>query len=570
MSDAMQVDRVDAVTTAPNAGEDASHRSPPSDLVNDQHHSPNTNNDGACSPKDNTTSISPRDGKEDHRRSEELEDARETKRARTTVKQTTLTAHFSKKDKDSSIGTKKSGVSHNTDSPPISTSTSRDSSTNRDSRSSTKGKGTNNTYAAIKEQLKEIAASTLDAIDEGSYECDGKRYQLRDTVDDMIQKTEYYPPESELKEWRTGGLAKHLKTVGERVWAPLDEHSRGEADVSLSEQSTLEGARYLYAILDSLPDEEGVDKRIGVLNFASAKKPGGGFINGARAQEESIARSSTLYASLMIDVAQKFYELHNKDPRQGYYTHAMIYSPGVQLLKDDTGNWLEPIAVDVLTSPAVNAGIVRRDGRDRKEDQDDAGGSPKDQSNGEDSKHSRTSKPRGKWSWKSASKHKRLTDSEIESAITRTMYERMARLLYLFELQGVKNLVLGSFGTGVFQNKVDIVASLWVELVMKEGARFRWSFDRVLFAVIGDETFKTFQRVFGEKKAVGDGRPRFTLDDWTDVALEVASKGQASPVEGDESPSREVSQQNGEKAGQASAKQAVSLAADVSMQDISV
>jgi uncharacterized protein (TIGR02452 family) len=110
------------------------------------------------------------------------------------------------------------------------------------------------------------------------------------------------------------------------------------------------------------------------------------------------------YASLITDAARPFYALHaGRSENYGFYTHAMIYSPEVQLFRDDDGGWLEPIPVDIVTSPAVNAGKLRtlyprRDGLEKK----------------------------------------------IEDA----MRERMGRILALFEMKGTTSLVLGSFGTG--------------------------------------------------------------------------------------------------------------------------
>ena len=49
---------------------------------------------------------------------------------------------------------------------------------------------------------------------------------------------------------------------------------------------------------------------LGCLNFASAKRPGGGFLGGAQAQEESLARASGLYPCLLT---QPEYYTRNKD-----------------------------------------------------------------------------------------------------------------------------------------------------------------------------------------------------------------------------------------------------------------
>ena len=194
-----------------------------------------------------------------------------------------------------------------------------------------------------------------------------------------------------------------------------------------------------------------------MLNFASAKNPGGGFQSGAQAQEESIARSSTLYPSL-ISTGEKFYAPHKKDPKGGYYSHAMIFTPNVTVFRTDSGKLIDPIQIDVVTSAAVNAGVARRT------------------LNGQ------------------------VAGEAEEVKIGKVMKERMGRILFLFEKHGIKDLVLGSFGTGVFQNKVSLVAAIWAELLVAPGARFSNSFDRVVFGIIGHPTFVEFKDSFEERR----------------------------------------------------------------------
>ena len=91
---------------------------------------------------------------------------------------------------------------------------------------------------------------------------------------------------------------------------------------------------------------------IGVLNFASAKNPGGGFINGAMAQEESIAASSTLYKTL---TAHEEYYRNNRAQSSMMYTDHAIYSPDVVFFRDGRFQLVErSVKASVLTLPAVN------------------------------------------------------------------------------------------------------------------------------------------------------------------------------------------------------------------------
>lgn len=88
----------------------------------------------------------------------------------------------------------------------------------------------------------------------------------------------------------------------------------------------------LKAILQ-LAEEENQEKMM-CLNFVSAKNPGGGFINGAEAQEESLARTSGLHDSLLQ--GWEYYEVH-RAMESCFYTDMMIYSPKVPVFRKDKG-----------------------------------------------------------------------------------------------------------------------------------------------------------------------------------------------------------------------------------------
>jgi uncharacterized protein (TIGR02452 family) len=300
--------------------------------------------------------------------------------------------------------------------------------------------------------LAAIAKETLDAIQHGAYVFEDKKYDLEFGVQRSKKTTNYYDPDSLLSTWNRQASGKEISP------------SASCTAFTISEISTLDGARILSSILYQVPAsperdgdaEHRIKTKIGILNFASAKKPGGGFLRGAQAQEESIARSSTLYPTLMTSTAQNFYTLHNKDPKGGFYSHAIIYSPDVLIIRDDRGVWIAPVQVDIITSPAVNAGVVRKNVKDN----DKAG-------------------------------------AGAEEAIEKAMKERMARILFLFETKGVRNIVLGSFGTGVFQNKVDLIGAIWADLLGSK--RFAGSFDRVVFAVLGRKTYEEFKNAFEKR-----------------------------------------------------------------------
>ena len=183
---------------------------------------------------------------------------------------------------------------------------------------------------------KEIANDTLRILEQGGYQSPkGRQIDLAADLRDCVDNTRYYEP-------------AELGSIRDQVLSRSTEF--GAMIFEAQNETTLQGAERLAV--------SGEFARIGVLNFASAKNPGGGFRTGAQAQEESLARSSGLYLSLLK--AFSHYSYH-RTHRSGLYSDRMIYSPRCPVFRRDDGELLERVyRVDFITSPAPNAGAIHR------------------------------------------------------------------------------------------------------------------------------------------------------------------------------------------------------------------
>jgi uncharacterized protein (TIGR02452 family) len=264
--------------------------------------------------------------------------------------------------------------------------------------------------------LASLAEETLAILQAGRYTSQsGRLVDLGEKLRQARDGTRSYPPESRVP-----------------VPALPDRPTR----IEVVNASTLEAARRLA----------GMGQRVAALNFASAKNPGGGFRTGARAQEESLARASGLYAMLLGD---PMYD-HHRSRKDPMYTTWVIYSPDVPVFRLDEGPLLdEPYLCSFLTSPAVNVGALHQP---------------------------------------------ELRGEEIR----RVMQERVQRVLEVAALHGHEVLVLGAWGCGVFQNDPEQIAELFRDAL---AGRFRGAFTHVVFAVLDSsgrrQCLGPFERVFG-------------------------------------------------------------------------
>lgn len=230
--------------------------------------------------------------------------------------------------------------------------------------------------------------------------------------------------------------------AGTRLYLPgeLDGHPVAAAHdtrVEVTGETTLQA---LFRLAGEADDQ------VAALNFASARNPGGGVANGAQAQEESLARASALYDSLVR--CPDYYE-HHREQRTLLYSDRLIYSPYVPVYRRDDGSWLpEPAVAAFVTSAAPNRRMTERN---------------------------------------------RPHEAAL---IPETLLRRARAVLTAAARHGHTRLVLGAWGCGVFGNRPHEVADAFRTHLT---GGFAGVFSHVVFAVLDREgtTRRAFEPLAG-------------------------------------------------------------------------
>lgn len=174
-------------------------------------------------------------------------------------------------------------------------------------------------------------------------------------------------------------------------------------------------------------------ENMAVLNFASYKFPGGGFMRGSSAQEEALCQHSYLY-NVISEFDSTVYEWNRNNLNKGMYFNRGLYSPDI-IFDDKT-------KCSVITVPAPNKSVMLKYGN--------------------------------------------FTEEENAKALL----HRVKLVVDIADENNVKTLILGAFGCGVFKQDPVEVATLFKKALRGS------SFEKVVFAIPRGANYNAFKEIF--------------------------------------------------------------------------
>jgi uncharacterized protein (TIGR02452 family) len=277
-----------------------------------------------------------------------------------------------------------------------------------------------------REVRADMARETLAIVEAGHYaDATGRRVGIADAVAACVRATRLFMPDD--------------------VIEPPSEPGRLSTTFGVRNESTLTALARL--------GRDGC-RRVGVLNFASAKHPGGGFQRGDPPQEEALARSSALYESLVSGPARAFYVRTGQD-ETSLYTDRVILSPDCPVFRDADGRLLPQLLPATFLTCAAPKTVDMRS-----------------------------------------------NEPDLLPQLADTFVRRTARVLEVAAHAGCDALVLGAWGCGVFGNDPDLVAGVFARH-LRAGGDFESRFACVDFAVLDSSEdqacLRAFERAFGHQ-----------------------------------------------------------------------
>ncbi|KAI0418629.1 hypothetical protein F5X98DRAFT_106315 [Xylaria grammica] len=233
--------------------------------------------------------------------------------------------------------------------------------------------------------------------------------------------------------------------------------------VKVMNEDTLDAAIMMgESLAESATPQNGRNQRVAVLNLASEKNPGGGWLTGALAQEEALCYRS----SLALSLHKSYYPW---SPTTALYTRDVVLirssmSSGHRLLTPQLPVAQLPV-VSVISVAAIRRPALRT--------------AP--ETSGQNSHRLRTT-------------FKYPADRQLTK-------QKMRLALRISAREKNELLVLGALGCGAFRNPPEEVAQCWSEVLGETEFRGGW-WREIWFAVLdtkNEGNFNTFDRVLGER-----------------------------------------------------------------------
>ncbi|KAF5556127.1 hypothetical protein FPHYL_8052 [Fusarium phyllophilum] len=222
--------------------------------------------------------------------------------------------------------------------------------------------------------------------------------------------------------------------------------------ISIREVDTLIAARDLLNIETPVgvkTDFVNTRAHVAILNMGSPLNPGGGFLNGANSQEESLCMRTTLYPSLK----DEWYRLPEL---------SSIWTPTVLVFRDEDGNVLDK--KDRFYVGCITAAMIR--GPEFELDED------------------------------GVASYANKKDRDTAQA-------KMRAVMRIAMVKRCKRLVLGAWGCGAHGNPVGEIARAWKSVLTpkydKSKLKERWEFiEEIVFAIKDHNMAQAFAEAWGD------------------------------------------------------------------------